>query len=130
LIHLVANALILRYHQRFGFSQLSDFASVPLILCLAQFTILLGSPIINGFSRSMEHEADRFALEITRSNRSAALGFSKLQEDNLSIPRPGWLMTIWRSSHPPMGERIDFCNTYRPWENGEPLRYGFYFRDP
>jgi STE24 endopeptidase len=130
LIHRAANALIGRFGERFGFSQLSDVASVPLILFLAQITMLLGSPVINGFSRHMEHEADRFAIEITRTNHAAAIGFAKLQEDNLSIPYPGWLMTFWRSTHPPIGERIDFCNAYRPWETGEPLRYGSYFHDP
>ena len=105
-------------------------ASAPLILLLAQVTILLGSPVINAISRSMEHEADRFALEITRTNRSAASGFVKLQEDNLAVPYPGWLSTVWRSTHPPIGERIEFCNTYRPWEAGQPLRYGHLFRDP
>jgi Zn-dependent protease with chaperone function len=130
LIHRAANALIRRFGPRFGFDRLSDVASVPLILLLAQVTILLGSPVINAFSRHMEHEADRFALEITRDNHSAALGFVKLQEDNLSIPYPGWLSKIWRSTHPPIGERIDFCNSYRPWESGQPLRYGGLFRDP
>jgi Zn-dependent protease with chaperone function len=130
LIHRVANALIRRFGPRFGFDRLSDIASVPLILLLAQVTILLGSPVINAFSRQMEHEADRFALEITRDNHSAAVGFVKLQEDNLSVPYPGWLTKVWRSTHPPIGERIEFCNTYRPWESGEPLRYGSYFHEP
>jgi STE24 endopeptidase len=130
LIHRAANALIRKFGPRFGFDQLSDVASVPLILLLAQVTILLGSPVINGFSRHMEHEADRFALEITKTNRPAALGFVKLQEDNLSVPYPGWLSTIWRSTHPPIGERIDFCNAYRPWETGQPLRDGHLFREP
>jgi STE24 endopeptidase len=129
LIHRAANAMIRRFAGRFGFDQLSDVASVPLILFLAEITILLGAPVVNGFSRQMEHEADRFALEITKTNQAAALGFVKLQEDNLSIPYPGRLWTIWRSTHPPIGERIDFCNDYRPWESGQPLRYGHLFRD-
>jgi len=128
-IHRAALFLIARFAPRFGFDRLSDVASVPLILLLAEVTIFLGAPVINGFSRSMEHEADRFALEITRTNRSAAQGFVKLQEDNLAVPYPGWLSTVWRSSHPPIGERIDFCNAYRPWETGQPLRYGHLFRD-
>ena len=130
LIHRAANAMIRRSGDRFGFHRLSSVASVPLILMLAQFTILLGSPIINAFSRRMEHEADRFALEITRSNHAAAVGFVKLQEDNLSIPHPGWLSEFWRSSHPSIGDRIEFCNEYRPWATGQPLRYGSLFRDP
>ena len=130
LIHRAANGLIRRFGPRFGFDRLSDVASVPLLLLLAQVTIFLGSPVINGFSRHMEHEADRFALEITRTNRAAATGFVKLQEDNLSVPYPGRLSRIWRSTHPSIGERIDFCNEYRPWETGQPLRYGSMFRDP
>jgi len=130
LIHHAAGWLIRRYHDRFGFDRLSDVASVPLILLLAQVTILLGAPVILGFGRHLEHEADRFALEITRANRVAASGFAKLQRDNLSYPYPGRLSVLWRSSHPPIGERIDFCNRYRPWESGRPSRYGSLFRAP
>jgi STE24 endopeptidase len=130
LIRRAAEAMIGRFAPRFGFDRVSDVASVPLILLLANLTMLMGAPVVNGLSRHMEHEADRFALEITRTNRSAALGFAKLQQDNLAIPYPGRLSTIWRSTHPPIGERIDFCNDYRPWESGEPLRYGHLFRQP
>ncbi len=130
LIHRAANGLIRRFGHRFGFDRLSDIASVPLILLLAEITILLGAPVINGFSRHMEHEADRFALEITRDNHAAATAFVKLQEDNLSVPYPGWLWQVWRSTHPSIGERIEFCNTYRPWETGQPLTYGSLFHDP
>jgi len=35
---------------------------------------------------------------------------------------------LWRASHPLLGERIDFCNTYRPWEEGRPGRYEKMFR--
>jgi hypothetical protein len=31
-------------------------------------------------------------------------------------------------SHPPVGERIDFFNSYRPWESGQPLVYGNRFK--
>ena len=130
LIHRAANALIRRFGGRFGFDRLSDVASVPLLVLLAQVTIFLGSPVINGFSRHMEHEADRFSLEITRDNRAAATAFVKLQEDNLSVPYPDWWVQIWRSTHPSIGERIEFCNEYRPWETGGPMRYASLFGEP
>lgn len=130
LIHAAANRLIRRFRGRFGFDRLSDIASVPLVLLLGQAMILAGAPAINAFSRQMEREADRFALEITRANRAAATGFVKLQRDNLSIPYPDPFSRLWRSTHPAIGERIEFCNHYRPWESGEPLRYGALFRDP
>ncbi|HXT22746.1 MAG TPA: M48 family peptidase, partial [Thermoanaerobaculia bacterium] len=61
--------------------------------------------------------------EITRDNHSCATAFVRLQQENLGNPRPGTLYKLWRSSHPPLGERIDFCNDYRPWETGQPLKY-------
>ena len=46
-----------------------------------------------------------------------------VQQQNLSNPRPRPLYKLWRSAHPTLGDRIDFCNAYRPWETGEPLAY-------
>ena len=79
------------------------------------------------YSRSKEHEADRFALELTRDNHACATAMVKTQKENLVNPRPGLLHDLWRGDHPSLSDRIEFCNTYRPWEAGEPLRYGSLF---
>ena len=34
---------------------------------------------------------------------------------NLSTPWPSTLEKLWKYSHPPLGERIEFCNDYHPW---------------
>jgi Zn-dependent protease with chaperone function len=120
----MAGFLIARYKDRFGFDQLSDIASLPLILLLISIFSLVITPIAFTFTRHQEHEADRFGLEVVQNNHAAATAFVKLQEENLSNPRPGWLSKLWRSSHPTPAERIEFCNDYRPWEKGEPLKYG------
>ncbi len=122
-IHRTAGSLIERNRSRFGFKEISDVAALPLLLLLFQMYFFVLTPAIMAWSRHNEHEADRFGLELTRSNRAAALAFVKLQKENLGIPRPGLLFKIFRASHPPLGERIDFCNEYRPWESEEPLRY-------
>jgi STE24 endopeptidase len=126
--HRLAGRVIGRFKEQFGFSTLSDFAALPLIILLSQLFAFVGSPVQMAFSRHQEHEADRFGLELTRNNHAAATAFLKLQQHNLSNPRPGELFILWRSSHPPIGERIDFCNSYRPWETGEPLRYDKYIK--
>lgn len=128
LVYRTAQGLISRFRERFGFDSLDDIASYPLLTLLFGLFFLLAQPAFLAFSRSSEREADRFGLEITRDNRQAATAFVKLQEDNLAVPRPHWLVKLWRGSHPPLGERIDFCNEYRPWEKGQPLRYGHLFR--
>ena len=69
------------------------------------------------------------SLELTQDNRAAALAFVKMQHRNLSIPRPGVLHKIWRATHPPLGERIDFCNEYRPWATGSESIYSSRFRE-
>jgi Zn-dependent protease with chaperone function len=127
-VHRVAGRLIARFSRQFGFEQLSDMASLPLLILLGTAVSFVMTPLLLAFSRYQEHEADRFALELTRDNRAAATTFVRLQEENLSVPRPGSFYMLWRGSHPSLGDRVDFANRYRPWERGEKLRYGHLFR--
>ncbi len=127
-VHRVAGWLIARYHRRFGFDRLDDVASLPLLALVASLVMLASSPVALAVSRWQEREADRFALEITRDNVAAARTFVRLQQDNLAVPRTGFLYQVWRSSHPDLADRIEFANSYRPWARGEPLRYGDRFR--
>jgi len=115
--------LIERFSAHFGFTELADIASLPLVMALIGVLSFVVTPIAGGYSRWQEHEADRFGLEITRDNHDAATAFVRLQEENLDVPRRGFLYKLWRASHPLLGERIDFCNSYRPWEEGKPGRY-------
>ena len=127
-VHRLAGRLIRRFAHRFGFSQLADPASLPLLVLLASAVSLAVTPLVLAFSRHQEHKADVFALELTRDSRAAAMTFVRLQEENLGVPRPGTWYMLWRGSHPSLGDRVDFANSYRPWERGEPLRYGRLFR--
>ena len=127
-IHRTAGWLISRYRDRFRFERLADVASLPLLILLFSVYSLIVTPAALAFSRHLEHEADRFGLEITHDNHAAATAFVKLQQENLAVPRPGWLYRTFRSDHPVLGERVDFCNDYRPWERGEPLVYDALFR--
>lgn len=106
--------LIVRYHRRFGFDSLADVAATPLLLVLMGLSSTALAPLALAVSRHNEHEADRFALDLTHMNRSAARTFVDFQRENLSIPRPSLIYRIWRGSHPSLADRIEFCNTYRP----------------
>ena len=123
-----AGAVIARFGGRWGFTTLADIASFPLLLLLMSAFGLVVTPLELAFTRHVEHEADRFGLEITQTNHSAGTAFVKLQQDALANPRPGLLYKIFRESHPPLGERIDFVNEYRPWTTGQPLEYGGRFK--
>jgi hypothetical protein len=123
-----AGSVLARWGGRFGFTSLADIASLPLLLLLVSAFSLVVTPLQLAFTRYQEHEADRFGLEMTETNHSAGTAFVKLQEDALANPRPGLLFKLWRESHPPLGERIDFTNEYHPWRGGRPLAYGDRFK--
>jgi STE24 endopeptidase len=123
-----ADAVMARYGGRWGFTSLADVASLPLLLLLMSAFGLVVTPLQLAFTRHIEHEADRFGLEITQTNHSAGTAFVKLQQDALANPRPGLLYKVFRESHPPLGERIDFANQYHPWTTGQSLEYGGKFK--
>ena len=109
-----------RYGPRWGFSERGDPASVPWLLLIAGVVAFLLSPVMSGYSRTMEHQADIFGLEVTRHNEPMATAFVKLAESSKTDPRPHPFIRFWRYSHPPIAERIPFALSYRPWEEGKP----------
>ncbi len=112
--HRTAGFLLARFGGGFGFTQLADPASLPLLMLLLSLFSFLIAPAALALSRHHERQADRFGLDLTRDNEAAATAFVALQRQNLSVPRPGLLYKIFRASHPPIGERVDFINAYRP----------------
>lgn len=128
IIHRTAGGLLRRFGARFGFTELGDIASLPLIMLLFGVYGFIASPLINAYSRHHEHEADRFGLELTHNNHAMATAFAKLQTEDLAIPRPEWILVILRSSHPPLGDRIDFANSYHPWRDGGESKYENLFK--
>lgn len=121
--------LMKRYGKSWGFTHLYQFASLPLLLLTLTFFQFLFSPLFMAFSRHFEHQADIFGLEITQNNEAAGEAFIALQQQNLANPRPGKFFIFFRASHPPIGSRVDFTNSYCPWERNCPLKYGKYFQD-
>ncbi len=128
LIYLVGGWCIRRWQGRFGFSEMSNIASLPLIFLLYGIFSILLAPAGNIFSQRIEHNADTFGLELTHLNHAAGTGFVKLQMNNLGYPWPGELYMLFRASHPSIGARITYFNTYAPYCHGEPLKYERFFK--
>jgi Zn-dependent protease with chaperone function len=108
--------MLARFGARWGVTTLADPAAMPLLMLLLSLFSFLISPAALALSRAHERAADRFGLELTRDPIAAATGFVALQQQNLAVPRPGWLYKLWRASHPPIGERVDAVNA---WGAGE-----------
>jgi len=93
-----------------GFENIYNIAAFPLLLL---FLLLVGFalvPIQNGYSRHLEKQADIFALARTADSRNLASALSKLSIQNLSDPSPGRLVKLFFYDHPPIGERLAYCN--------------------
>lgn len=120
--------LVGRWGARWGIRGLDDYASLPaLILVITIFSILTG-PILSGYSRHLEHEADRYGLEVIHgivpnANQVAAQSFQALGENSLDYPYPSRLEVFWLYDHPSIPERVQFVLHYDPWGKGEEPKY-------
>lgn len=111
-----------RWGAKWGIRGPGDPAALPYLLLIAGGISFLLSPVINGFSRWLEHDSDIFALEVTRDNEGMASAFVKLAESSKRDPNPHPFIEFWRYSHPAIARRIEFALSYKPWERGEPNR--------
>jgi Zn-dependent protease with chaperone function len=103
-----------RYGERFGFAAVADIASLPLVMLMFSLLMFFAEPMMNTFSRTIEHSSDRFALNLTKDGPTAAKAFVKLANENLSNPCPSGFIEFWLYNHPALGKRIEFCKSYTP----------------
>lgn len=91
---------------RFGLEGVDDIAGLPwLALILGAFG-LVTMPLVNGWSRSRERMADRYAVRITGKPLAYASALVRLADQNLGELEPPRWVEIILYSHPPLGERI------------------------
>ena len=103
----------------------ADWASLPVLLLIVAIFSFLTEPVVNGYSRWQEHQADIFGLEITHaivpdSSAAAAHSFQVMGEIGLDEPNPNHFIEFWLFSHPSTSNRLTFAQTYDPWKNGAP----------
>ena len=113
-----------RWGAGWGIRGVDDWASLPVLLLLVSLFSFLASPVINGFSRYQEHQADVYGLEVIHgivpdSQQVTARSFQILGEIDLADPSPSPFIKFWLYSHPPLGERIAFALHYDPWSKGQ-----------
>ena len=120
---LIVRRSVTRFGERWGFREVHDVASIPLLVLTLSFVSLLAQPLANIVSRRFEHEADVYALEITHANDAGARAFIALASQNRTDPEPPPFVVLFQYTHPPLVERIRFAMRYRPWEEGQPNQF-------
>jgi STE24 endopeptidase len=128
LLYWIANWALPRFQQRWHMRELSDWAAVPMLLLIFSLMSTISQPIGSAFSRTLEHNADIYGLEVTHginanSQEEAAHAFQVLGELSLSYPYPNKFVVFWYADHPPINERVPFAHNYDPWGKGEQPKY-------
>ena len=90
-----------------------DAASLVRALLFVAIIGFLSEPVVNGYSRWQEHQADVFELEtmrglVTLAGRNSAEVDLIMSDINLEHPRPNRFVTFWLYDHPPSAERIRY----------------------
>jgi Zn-dependent protease with chaperone function len=101
----------------------SDWASLPLLLLIFAIFSFFTEPVVNGYSRWQEHQADVYGLTVTHglvpdSGTVAAHSFQVMGEIGLDEPNPNRFIVFWLYSHPSIADRLAFAQSYSPWLNG------------
>jgi STE24 endopeptidase len=84
----------------------ADPAGLPFLLLVLSALGLLISPVVAAWSRRLEREADRVALEVTRAPDAFIAAMERLGRLNLAERRPGRLRELLFATHPSLDARI------------------------
>jgi Zn-dependent protease with chaperone function len=128
LLYLLSGPFLRRWGPRWGIRELGDWAALPMIFLIFSILGFISQPIAAGFSRTLEHNADVYGLEVTHginpnSQETAARSFQLLGELALSYPYPSRLVVFWYYDHPAIPDRVRFAHNYDPWDRGEQPKY-------
>jgi STE24 endopeptidase len=91
------------------------FAKAVIAAFFAGICSFLLRPLVNGFTRRLETEADRFACDVEGRGETMIEVLVQLSKDNLSNLWPHPLYVLFNYSHPPVLRRIssirEYCGT-------------------
>ena len=112
LIHLSGPRIITRFRNRLKIENMADVASLPLIFLIFVIYGIVTMPIGPAFSRHIERQADKFALDMTYNKEAFISTMDKLAYINLSDPNPSPVIEFLLYDHPPISKRIKFAEKY------------------
>jgi len=120
--------LIARYGSRWKIPSQEDWGALVVLLLVLSVLSFLTEPIVNGYSRMHEHEADVYGQEaihgiVADPQRVAQQSFQLLGEMSLTDPNPNPFVEFWTFSHPSVASRAAFAAKYNPWIQGRHPKY-------
>ena len=114
-----ATAAVLHYAvDRQMFLYIADFADLPLLALVSTVMSFLLMPLLNGYSRYNERQADRYAIESIGDVEAFISSMNKLADQNLAERSPSRLVEWFFHSHPSISRRIAAAESYRADHTG------------
>ncbi|MCJ7497304.1 MAG: M48 family metallopeptidase [candidate division Zixibacteria bacterium] len=113
IIHLTMGRIINRYRARLKIEGMADIASLPLFMLIFVVFSLVTLPVSPTYSRYLERQADKFALDLTGKPDAFITAMDKLAYQNLSDPNPSPVIEFLLYDHPPASKRIKFAERYK-----------------
>ncbi|EIT85797.1 M48 family peptidase [Fictibacillus macauensis ZFHKF-1] len=104
---------ILKWGEKWGLKGPGDLAALPVLLLIFSLLSFAAGPVENMISRKAEHDADRYAIELTKNPEAAVTSFQKLAAEGLSEVNPPGLVKFFLYTHPTMLERISYLQSYQ-----------------
>lgn len=92
----------------FGYSSISSPATIPLLMIIVNLLSLLLSPFQLYISRKFEKRADLFAINLSTKVDSFTTALAKLADESLAPLRVSIYEKVFKSSHPPIKERLEY----------------------
>ncbi len=120
--------LLARYGPRWGIPSQNDWGALVVLLLVLSVLSFFSEPIVNGYSRMHEHDADVYGQEaihgiVQNPQAVAQHSFQLLGEMSLTDPNPNPFVEFWTFSHPSVSSRAAFAAAYNPWSQGKHPRY-------
>jgi STE24 endopeptidase len=112
IIHLTGPRIMTRFRNKLKIENMTDVAGLPLLFLIFIVYGIITMPIGPAFSRVMERQADKFALDMTHNKEAFISAMNKLGYINLSDPNPSPIIEFLLYDHPPISKRIKFAEGY------------------
>jgi STE24 endopeptidase len=95
-----------------GFGGIADPAVLPLLALILGIFGALVSPIMNGYTRLVENQADEYALSLTNDSQAFMDSMTRLVNQNLAVAYPPKWEEILFHDHPVYAKRIAHAKTF------------------
>jgi STE24 endopeptidase len=105
LLHWVIDTLHL-------YRSLTDAATLPFFFVLVGIFSLIFMPITNGYSRSIEYQADEYALQSTHKIAAFKSAMTRLANQNLAEIEPSPIVEFFFYSHPSIKRRLAHADAF------------------